>query len=85
MPRSVFTDAYAAMLEGLIEAREAAGLTQADLAARLGRPQPFISKIERGVRRVDIVEFYALARAIGEDPAALFARIVRKFPKRLDI
>ncbi|MET0183184.1 MAG: helix-turn-helix transcriptional regulator [Caulobacterales bacterium] len=85
MPRSVFTDAYSIVLKTLLEAREAAGLTQIDLAARLDRPQPFISKVERGVRRLDIVEFYAWARAIGEDPAALFARIAKKLPKKVDI
>lgn len=85
MPRSVFTDAYAIVLQALVDAREAAGITQTELAARLEKPQPFISKVERGVRRLDVVEFYAVARAIGTDPVALFGRIARKFPKSVDI
>lgn len=43
----------------LIEARTRAGVTQVELAARLGRHQPFISFVERGERRVDVIEFYA--------------------------
>jgi transcriptional regulator with XRE-family HTH domain len=73
MPKTVHSDAYASVLRVLIEARKAAGLTQAELARRVGSQQPVISLIERGVRRVDVVEFYVLARAIGVDPATAFA------------
>jgi transcriptional regulator with XRE-family HTH domain len=81
MAKSVFTDAYAVFLETLIAARKRAGVTQAELAARLGKPQPFVSNIERAERRVDLIEFYAIARALGLDPVALFKQIVRKLPK----
>lgn len=85
MPRSVFTDAYTVLLETLIAARRRAGITQVELSARLGKPQPFISKIERGVRRIDVVEFYAIARALGADPVGLFASVAKKLPKTIDI
>lgn len=81
MPKSVFTDEYAALLATLVSARKAAGMTQAELSARLGRPQPFISYVERGERRVDVVEFYAIALALGHDPIDLFSEVVGKFPK----
>jgi transcriptional regulator with XRE-family HTH domain len=81
MPKSVFTDEYAALLETLISARRAAGLTQVELSAKLGRPQPFVSYVEHGERRVDIVEFYAIALALGRDPLELFAQVVSQFPK----
>jgi transcriptional regulator with XRE-family HTH domain len=55
----------------LIEVREKAGLTQVELGDRLGRPQSFVSKIERGVRSIDVVEFVEIARAIGIDPIKL--------------
>jgi transcriptional regulator with XRE-family HTH domain len=45
------------------------------LAHRLGRRQPYISRIERGERRIDIVEFLDLAHAIGLDPT----RFIREF------
>lgn len=63
----------------LVKARKDAELTQVQLAAKLHRRQAYISRIERGERRVDVVEFVDLARAIGFDPArfiAEFARIV---------
>ncbi|MCR6643375.1 MAG: helix-turn-helix domain-containing protein [Terricaulis sp.] len=85
MPQSLFTDAYATLLETLIQARQGAGLTQAELSERLGRPQPFISKVERGVRRLDVIEFYALARALGADPVRLFAKVVNRLPRKVEI
>lgn len=85
MPKSVFTDAYALLLETLVRLRKEKGVTQAELARRLGKPQPFISNIEHGIRRIDVIEFYAIARALGVDPAAVFKGLVRKLPKRVDI
>ncbi len=85
MPRSLFTDAYAILLETLIQARKRAGLTQVQLSARLGKPQPFISKVERGVRRIDVIEFYAVARALKVDPVALFAKVAKRLPASVQI
>jgi transcriptional regulator with XRE-family HTH domain len=83
--KSVFTDAYAAFLEVLIAARKEAKLTQTELAGRLNRPQPFISFVESGERRVDVIEFCAMARAIGVEPVALFARVADRLPDQIDI
>ncbi len=85
MPRSVFTDAYGTMLEALVAARKRAGVSQVELSERLGKPQPFVSKIERGVRRIDVIEFFVIARALDLDPVALFNSIVRKLPRSVDI
>ncbi len=53
-------------LQGLLrEARTAAGLRQADLARRLGKPQSFVSKYESGERRLDLVELRQVCAAIG--------------------
>jgi transcriptional regulator with XRE-family HTH domain len=60
----------------LVAAREAAGLTQRDLAARLKRPHSFIGRIEAGERRIDVIEFIELARVLEVDPRQLFARIL---------
>ena len=75
MPKSVFTDSYSALLEALVEARRNSALTQAELAHALGKPQSFISKIERGERRIDLIEFCAVADALGADRYSLFATI----------
>jgi transcriptional regulator with XRE-family HTH domain len=85
MPKSVFTDANQVVVEELIAARKAAGLRQQDLAEKLGKAQSFISRIEGGQRRVDILEFYALAKAMKADPTELFAAIARRLPKRVTI
>lgn len=85
MPKSVFTDAYASFLCVLIDAWKEARVSQVELARRVGRDQPFISLIERGVRRVDVVEFFVLARALGVDPVALFARVAARMPATIKI
>ena len=71
MGRSVHTLAYKALLATLIEAREAAGLTQVELAGRLGATQSFVSKCERGERRLDVVEFVAFVKAMELDPGVI--------------
>lgn len=85
MPKSVFTGAHQHLVDALIEARRKSGLTQAQLAAKVGKDQTFISIIERSQRRVDVLEFYVLARAMGADPVALFAEVTRRLPKQVMI
>ncbi|MDE3102490.1 MAG: helix-turn-helix transcriptional regulator [Chloroflexota bacterium] len=62
---------YDAFLRKLRAARKRAGLTQVEAARRLGKPQSFVSKIESGERRVDVVELKAIAKAYGV-PATYF-------------
>jgi transcriptional regulator with XRE-family HTH domain len=69
----------------LIEVRTRAGVTQVELAARLGRPQPFISFVERGERRIDVIEFYAIMKALGVDPEGAFGELAAKLPDKLRI
>lgn len=85
MPRSVFTDAYAAFRDTLVAVRKDAGVTQVELAERLGKPQQFISKYELGDRRIDIVEFVAVCRALRVDPKEAFTLVLRRLPKSFDI
>jgi len=85
MPRSVFTDAYAAFRDTLVAVRKDAGVTQVELAERLGKPQQFVSKYERGDRRVDLIEFVAVCRALRVDPKEGFALVLRRLPKSFDI
>ncbi len=59
----------------LIEKRKSANLTQAEVAARIGRHQPYISDIEAGQRRVDVVQFLHLAEVIGFDPHEAIRRL----------
>jgi transcriptional regulator with XRE-family HTH domain len=77
MPRSPFGKKYRRLRALLVEARRTAELTQADVAKRLARPQSFVSKYETGERRIDVIEFLDIARAIGADWAALLRRLER--------
>lgn len=61
-----------------MEERKRAGITQEELAKKLDRPQSFISKVENGERRIDVVEFLVLARHLGSDPYALLRRVESK-------
>jgi transcriptional regulator with XRE-family HTH domain len=85
VPKSVFTAPYGVFLALLKKTRLDAGVSQVELARRLGRPQPFISYIERGERRVDVIEFCAIMRALGADPEASFSDLVRKLPGQLEM
>ncbi|KHO53304.1 MAG: DNA-binding protein [archaeon GW2011_AR11] len=69
--KSIYSQSYRALLTHIAQARKEAGITQADLAEQLGRPQSFVSKIESGERRIDVVEFLQVAHLIGFDPCAL--------------
>ncbi len=59
--------AYRLFLRRLREARLAAGLTQVDVAAKLRRPQSYVSKCESGERRVDVVELTDFAKLYGKE------------------
>ena len=73
MPSSIFTQRHQAFIAFLASTRKDAGVTQAELAARLGKPQSFVSKVERGERRLDVIEFCQVAEALGVDPAKLLS------------
>lgn len=85
MAKSVFTGAHAVLVEVLVEARRKSGLTQAELAARIGKDQTFISIVENSQRRVDVIEFFALAHALGEDPVTLFTEVAERMPQKFSI
>ena len=61
----------------LRELRDDAGLTQAELARRLRRPQSFVSRLEAGQRRLDVVELEAIAQVFGLSLSAVVARYER--------
>ncbi|TPN47936.1 helix-turn-helix transcriptional regulator [Mesorhizobium sp. B1-1-9] len=66
---------HKALITMLIEKREASGLTQTELAEKLGEYQSFVARLESGQRRVDVVEFIDLAKILGFDPAAAIKRL----------
>ncbi len=60
----------------LIEKRKKAGLTQADVAAKLKRYQSFVASVETGQRKLDVVQLIAFAEAIGFDPREAIKRMM---------
>jgi transcriptional regulator with XRE-family HTH domain len=67
---------YPVVGAALTAARRRANLTQVELAARLGKPQSFVSAYEVGKRRVDVIEFLLIARTLGANPVEIFGEIV---------
>ena len=70
MPSSLHSHQYQIFRSLLVTAREASGLTQVQIAEKLGKPQSFISKYERGERRLDFSEFIELADVLRIDTNA---------------
>ena len=77
MPSSVHTQEYVVFLQLLREVRTSAGVTQADLASRLRRPQAYISKYESGERRLDVIELREICRALDVELTDVVAQLER--------
>jgi transcriptional regulator with XRE-family HTH domain len=73
--KSLRTRSHRALISALRAARDDAGLTQEQVAARLKRPQSFVAKYEAGERRIDVVEFLQIAEALRADPCAILRRV----------
>ncbi len=76
--RTAFTDKADHFRELLIAAREESGLTQVQVATKLKKPQSYVSKIERGERRLDVVEFCELADILKIDACNLIRMFLKK-------
>jgi transcriptional regulator with XRE-family HTH domain len=84
MRRWVSSPSYQATLKVLVAARHEAGLSQKAVADRLGKPPSFVAKIELGERRLDLVEFVAIARVFNLTPEELMASIAAELPEKLE-
>lgn len=62
MGESIHSKEYREIIQKLKAARLASGLTQTEVALKLKKPQSYVSKIERGERRIDVVELKQLLR-----------------------
>lgn len=78
MPNPLHDPRYAVLRQVLVELRERRALTQAEVAQRLGKPQSYVSKYERGERRLDIVEFIDIAKALDVDASVGVRALLRK-------
>ncbi|WP_062785577.1 helix-turn-helix domain-containing protein [Novosphingobium capsulatum] len=75
MQKSLRTPRQILLQSLLVEARKAKGLTQADLADALGKPQSFVAKYENGERRIDVVEFVDITAVLGIATSDLLTKI----------
>lgn len=75
MRKSVYTRGYTTLRERLVAARQAIGLTQSELARKLGKHQSFVAKYEGGERRIDVVELVEIARLLQIDLLRLLRAI----------
>jgi len=66
---------YRVVGECLAAVRSRAGVTQRELTFRLSKPQSFVSAYENGQRRIDILEFLRIVRALDLDPGTVFGEV----------
>lgn len=64
MAKSIFSERQVKLQKLLKKSRADAGLSQVELAKKLGRPQSFVSKYESGERRLDVVELREICHAL---------------------
>jgi len=81
MARSTHHDDYQRLIALLKDLRRQSGVTQIELGQRLGNTQTFVSKFERGERRIDVVEFVEICEALGAVPQEAFAKYLSGRPK----
>ena len=78
MKHTLRSATHRAVIEAIVERRHELGLSQREFAAKLGESNNFVWRIEAGERRVDLVEFCKIAKALGADPVELLGRILRR-------
>lgn len=82
MPHAFHSRAYKHLLELLVEARRSAGLTQTELGNWLGRRQTFVSKVEQGERRLDLVELIVWCELLETDIHELIRKVNARITER---
>lgn len=83
MEKSIYTPYQEAFKAKMVEIRQAAGLTQRELAKKLGRVPSVVAHIEKGQRRVDTLELYRICKACGASPEKVAMELMKTYA-RLD-
>jgi transcriptional regulator with XRE-family HTH domain len=81
MEKSIHSARYRVFVKVLRESRRRAGLSQEQVAERIGETQTFVSKCERGERRIDVIELGAFCRAFGVS-LKLFVSVLERATSR---
>jgi transcriptional regulator with XRE-family HTH domain len=74
--KTLRTRRHRALCAALKSARKAARMSQDELASRLKTSQTVIARIEIGERRIDVIEFIDLAKALRLDPRTMLAELM---------
>lgn len=72
MEKTLDTNRHKELVSFLTRKRQELGITQSELAERLGEYQSFVARLESGQRRIDVVEFERLAEALCFHPNEFF-------------
>lgn len=80
MSKTIASPGHHALVQALVDARKAAGMTQVQLSDVLGCQQSLIARMESGQRRIDLVDVVRWARAVGEDPRTFVDVVDRHIP-----
>ncbi len=76
--KTIGSKRHKALIALLIKERKVAGLNQTELADALGQYESFIARVKSGERRVDVIEFLDIAKAIGFDLKAAITMLIPK-------
>ncbi len=79
--KAKFAGELAVLGRVLVRVREEAGLKQSVVAARLGLPASYLSKVENGTRRLDVIELLRICEAMNVDAAAVVREVVEELGK----
>ena len=80
--RSRYSTRYRTLLHLLASQRAAAQVTQTELARRMGTTQSMLSKLERGVERMDLMDLFAYLDALRVEPATFIRRVLSEIRGR---
>ena len=80
MEKSTHTPEYRALRNVLKKTRAEAGLSQRDLATKLGTPHSWVAKVENGERRIDVIEFCWFVAACGRNPLRVLGELTSQQP-----
>ena len=85
MAKTLYRTENSVLREMLRDARERAGLTQVDVSSAIGKSQTFLSDVERGVRRLDVIELWEICQAMGVDLTGFVARLEAELAGRRSV
>ena len=78
MSKQIYSSQARRLCDLLVEYRKRSGVTQAELASRIGRAQTFVSKVELGERRIDLIELLQLLAVLRADPVEFLERLLKR-------